>query len=113
MRKALTKLRVSNHQLMIEKGRHTRLPIVDKRVCGMCNEIEDEEHFLINCKKNECLRKKLYQEIVKTCNRFNSLESKEKIITMMSQTDKCMTRHIAKFVQNSFQAIKCNTSGQK
>ena len=35
---------------MIEKGRHYPVPMnVSDRVCPMCNDIEDEKHFLISC----------------------------------------------------------------
>ena len=103
-RKVLTKLRVSNHNLMIEKGRHQRLPI-DKRLCDKCNVVEDEEHFLVQCKKNEKLRDKLYKEILKNCHHFSSLEPKEKMIYMMSQIDEVVTQHVSKFVNSSFKLI--------
>ena len=44
-RTALTKLRLSNHLLMIEKGRHMGIDR-DQRFCPFCpNIIEDEKHF--------------------------------------------------------------------
>ena len=49
-RSAITKLRLSNHDLMIEKGRHLK---IDKslRFCPFCpNLIETEHHFLLHCK---------------------------------------------------------------
>ena len=47
---ALTKLRLSNHKLMIEKGRHLKLDR-NRRFCPFCpNEVEDEIHFMITCK---------------------------------------------------------------
>ena len=45
-----TKFRLSNHNLMIEKGRHRN---VDEslRFCPFCpNTVEDEIHFLLQCK---------------------------------------------------------------
>ena len=51
-RKALSKLRVSDHKhdkLNIEVGRHTKL-FLSERTCTFCNvDIEDEKHFLLNC----------------------------------------------------------------
>ena len=49
-RTTLTKFRISNHVLQIEKGRHKN---VDKRerFCPFCPEVvEDEKHFLLDCK---------------------------------------------------------------
>lgn len=59
---ALTKLRLSNHQLMIEKGRH--LGIESKfRFCSFCpNHVEDEKHFLMECKPFSNLRNELFHK---------------------------------------------------
>ena len=49
---AMTKLRISDHKLMVEKGRHS-YPIIrrEDRKCHMCTaEVENEVHFLTNCK---------------------------------------------------------------
>ena len=50
-RKQITKLRCSDHQLEIEKGRHKRPEKTPRelRVCRLCdiNSIETEEHFLL------------------------------------------------------------------
>ena len=47
----MTKLRTSDHKLIIEVGRHQR-PIIprEEQQCYMCTtEIEDEVHFLTKC----------------------------------------------------------------
>ena len=55
-RTALTKLRLSNHMLMIEKGRHQNLDR-NLRFCPFCpNVIEDEMHFLLKCTPYQHLR---------------------------------------------------------
>ena len=51
-RVAMTKLRISDHKLMVEKGRHAQ-PIIPRedRKCHMCTtEVENEVHFLTDCK---------------------------------------------------------------
>ena len=49
-RRALVKLRISNHKLMIEIGRYNQT-MKDNRHCPFCgcNVIEDEVHFLFQC----------------------------------------------------------------
>ena len=49
-RKAITKLRCSDHDLEIEKGRHKKVPR-EGRFCKLCGNIniETEEHFLAHC----------------------------------------------------------------
>ena len=62
-RKALTKLRKSDHKLNIEVGRHTKLSL-SKRIFTFCNvDIEDEKHFLLKCTVGN-LRKTLFDDIV-------------------------------------------------
>ena len=62
-RTALTKLRLSNHNLMIEKGRHSNIN-KELRFCPFCpNKIENEKHFLMECQTYKHLRIKLYRDI--------------------------------------------------
>ena len=54
-RNSLAKLRLSDHQLQIQKGRQTR-PSTPRhlRVCKVCqNKIEDEAHFLFECTNDD------------------------------------------------------------
>ena len=57
-RRIIAKIRCSDHFLEVEKGRHRKVPR-DERLCKICSDkaIEDEEHFLLFCKKYEHLRK--------------------------------------------------------
>ena len=44
-----TKLRISSHDLHIEKGRHRKI-ILSERKCFLCNKfVEDEKHFVVEC----------------------------------------------------------------
>ena len=60
---ALTRFRLSNHNLMIEKGRHQNMNFLD-RTCPFCpGQIENEFHFLIKCKTYSKLRENLINQI--------------------------------------------------
>ena len=49
-RVAMTKFRLSDHNLMIEKGRHSGMA-EEKRFCPFCEDtVESECHFLLVCK---------------------------------------------------------------
>ena len=62
-RTALTKFRLSNHNLMIEKGRYEKLLLGD-RSCPFCpDQIENEFHFLIKCPIYHELRNKMLDDI--------------------------------------------------
>ena len=60
-RTTLCKIRLSNHDLMIEKGRHLKLEI-NQRICPFCpgNLLEDEYHFLLKCKTFSLFRNELF-----------------------------------------------------
>ena len=67
-RTALTKLRLSNHFLMIEKGRHQSLNLFD-RTCPFCPRmVENEQHFVLKCPTYSHLREKLLDDLKKTQN---------------------------------------------
>ena len=48
------KFRIGNHKLIIETGRYSQIPRVN-RLCPTCgsNQIEDEIHLLFHCPKLE------------------------------------------------------------
>ena len=60
---SFTKFRLSNYTLMIEKGRHKNIE-KNQRFCPFCpNMIEDEVHFLLDCKRFENCRKIFLENI--------------------------------------------------
>ena len=57
----LSKLRISNHNLEIERGRHRGLQ-AKERICKLClKEVEDEIHFLLQ--GSLCLSKLLITKL--------------------------------------------------
>ena len=68
VRRDLTKLRCSNHSLLIEQGRYSKLEVAE-RLCKKCNKVEDEIHFLIECKLYDSVRKKFFSDnnIISVC----------------------------------------------
>ena len=69
-RTALTKLRLSDHTLAIEKGRHQDIIQCDRK-CPFCPEnVEDEFHFLIKCPVYKSLRESLFDDINILCIGF-------------------------------------------
>ena len=63
-RRALLKLRISNHKLMIEIGRYNQTT-KDNRHCPFCgcNVMEDEVHFLFQCPTYSVIRNKFYYKV--------------------------------------------------
>ena len=61
---ATVKLRISNHELMIEIGRYNQTT-KDNRHCLFCgcSLIEDEAHFLFQCPTYSMIRNKFYHKV--------------------------------------------------
>jgi len=62
-RVSLSKFRLSNHTLMVEKGRHVNIKREERFCCFCHQQVEDEYHFLIRCQTYCPLREKLFNEI--------------------------------------------------
>ena len=88
----LAKLRLSDHKLEIETGRHQRLKVdQDKRICRLCNtsEVENEIHFLMQCnlyKQFTRLRKDFHNSINFT-DKQSAEQSYIKLMSMKNQDD--------------------------
>ena len=86
-RTTLTKFRLSNHTLMIEKGRHQN---IDKnlRFCPFCpTRIEDEMHFLLECECYAIHRKELFNTINEKVkdNNIQLRNKKGKLINLLTK----------------------------
>ena len=59
---SMSKFRISNHKLMIEKGRHLNLAKFDRK-CPFCPNVEDETHFLLHCQTFRVLRENMLEAV--------------------------------------------------
>ena len=85
----MSKFRLSNHTLMIEKGRHKNI-LRENRYCPFCkNCVEDEIHFLIKCPTYANYRKKLLDSVL---NNNDSDLSGEELFCFLMEDDKAVTR---------------------
>ena len=67
-RVSISKIRLSNHTLMIEKGRHLGIEKT-QRFCPFCpNQVETEQHFILQCKTFEVLREQLFENLTTILN---------------------------------------------
>ena len=99
---ALTKLRLSNHNLSIEKGRHQDLHLHD-RTCPFCPEqIENELHFLIKCPTYESLRRRLLDDVEVLCIGFVYPED-ENFLFWLLLSNPIISDSTAKYVRLSLE----------
>ena len=73
----LSKLRISNHNLEIERGRHRGLQ-AKERICKLClKEVEDEFHFLLKCEVLQNVRTPFIDLINNNNYNFKHLDIRE------------------------------------
>ena len=89
----LTRIRLSSHELYIERGRYENLPR-DERICKCCNmsQIESEYHFLLVCPLYSELRRKFFKPY------FCHWPNLNKFDQLMLSNSKQVTLSIAKFI---------------
>ena len=94
-RVTLSKLRLSDHILKIETGRHN-IPITprEQRFCPHCpDQVESEQHFLIQCSEYD--RTILMDKFSESYPQFRALDDKNKFIFMLSQENDELTKILA------------------
>ena len=105
VRTAITKFRLSNHELMIEKGRHQKL---DKsiRFCPFCPiSVETELHFLLICETFSCLRADLFTEIAPMLPPlFNLLTDDDKFTFLLCTLE--VIKYVGIFLEKGFNIRK-------
>ena len=85
----MSRLRISAHNLMVETGRYKRpkkIPVPD-RLCDICNLLEDEYHFVMQCKKYECFRHKMFEKLENIFTNFTGLQDDQTFIWIMKCDD--------------------------
>ena len=96
---ALARLRCSNHDLMIEKGRLLNVP-KHERFCSYCRVnglllIETEYHFVMECKLYSDIRKDLIMKHMGDVNKYN-------FINLMRTKNVSTLQHLSHFVYLAF-----------
>ena len=99
---AFSRFRAGSHTLEIERGRYSnpRTPR-EVRLWITCKVIEDEFHFLINCKIYKDERLTLFDKVIKINSDFSSITDREKIIFLMTSDIPNILTWVAKFIHDS------------
>jgi exonuclease III len=96
-RKDFTRLRISAHDLNIERGRYANLQ-VEKRLCKFCNNIEDEKHVMMICEEYSDIRKLFLDKLIKINPNLAQLDCDNCFIYIMSSEDEEFTKSVSHFV---------------
>ena len=100
IRTQVTKFRLSDHNLMIEKGRHNGVK-AHLRFCPFCeNEVESEIHFLLDCPVYRNIRNHLINLIERENHFFRYLQKEEKFSYLLANVNQ---KEIAEYIHNTFE----------
>ena len=101
-RTALSKLRLSDHSLAMEIGRHQNIAQSDRK-CPFCpDKVEDEFHFLLKCPTYKFLRKNLFDDIDVLCIGF-FYPPDEKFLMWFLLNNPILSESTAKYTKLSFE----------
>ena len=106
IRRNLTKLRISSHNLAIETGRYVKNKnsLTDKRHCFHCKTIESEFHFMIECTLYSTERKKYFDELEKfTSIRLDSSNQSFHLLMSCLNGDLEVGRLTCEFINKCFE----------
>ena len=97
IRSSVSKMRLSSHNLMIEKGRHLNLNVED-RLCQKCNMdlVEDEFHSIMICTAFSHKRNILFDVLNKNVKDWIELNNENKFLLIMKANTQ--TTEIAEFI---------------
>ena len=100
---AMTRFRASSHSLEVERGRYT-IPVtpIINRLCHRCGVIEDELHFLLNCRLYDADRHTLFDKILGIHPNFTSLADPNKFVFLLSNKEARILTWVGKFIYDSF-----------
>ena len=100
-RKMFTRLRTSSHFLEIERGRYVNKNVSD-RLCTMCDNVEDEFHFVMICPLYNSIRCDLFNEINVLFPFISQYSLHEQFLFLMGFNDSKLHYIFSKFISDAF-----------
>lgn len=104
--RAIARLRVSSHNLMVERGRHLRL-LFHRRLCpavGCSPTVETEHHALNCCRAHDSLRNKFYEELFQIDSSL-AANTEHCLLGLMLNPKKEWGAVVGRFIRDVFQAV--------
>ena len=98
----MSKLRCSNHSLAIETGRHKKIE-VDNGLCLKCNVIEDEIHFLTECRVFDTTREKFLKDLVDIDSAFGKQDHDNFFTNLMISSNCLVIDKLMPFITACFE----------
>ena len=104
IRSDVCRLRISAHDLMVEKGRYHCPKIeFEKRYCRFCHsKVENEFHFIFECELYYNRRNALFADVLKIFPNFTYMDKSLQFIELLKCTDFELTTLFSKYVSDCF-----------
>ena len=97
----ISKMRLSDHNLLIEKGRHLKIPR-DQRLCTTCKIVDNEQHFILHCKNNSIPRETYLDFIKQEKKDFINMEDDQKLIYILNPSTPTQVNKLGSFIKQSY-----------
>ena len=106
-RQSICKIRISAHSLNIETGRYKNIERSERK-CTNCfmGDVEDEQHFIMNCPLYENIRKIFFHKIINVCPNFRYMDTKSKFFWIFTNEDKQILKELGSFIDECFSLRK-------
>ena len=106
-RSIITKFRLNAHRLRINSGAYENKgsPIpTELRTCMFCesNAVENESHFILECKKYENIRLDFIENFSNYHKNFSSLSIKEKTLIILNNQNKSTAHMVGKYLHEIY-----------
>ena len=86
-RTAITKIRLSNHDLMIERGRYQNVP-AHERFCPFCkNKVETELHFMLEFNTFINNREQLFSDLRMENQNLDNLNEEQIFVLLLNDPE--------------------------
>jgi hypothetical protein len=106
LKRAITKIRISAHNLEIERGRRAKPKLIpaNERVCRHCKDkVEDELHFITECPLYSQPRADLFR----ACPGVEGLDKESQFKRLLTATDFHVIEHVGIFICRSLNKRNC------
>ena len=110
-RSAVTKLRISAHNLPVESGRYKKIPLVN-RTCNLCNLnlVGDEFHYFFECKHIdiETVRYDFLCKLYNINENFKKFDKRSLFLYILSMNDNSILYITSCFCYKILKSVKNN-----
>ena len=101
--KAISSIRTSSRSLAVEYGRHHNIPL-NMTLCHTCCMIDNEMHFIMNCKMNQVERDIFYSNMMQVDQSFMDLHATDMFVYVFSSRDPQILTWLGKLIHKSLSA---------